>query len=519
MAEPVMLSWLDSAPVQLESATLKPHGTITFRTLAILFQALRLNAKQKIDLISTIVYNNQELVNYQVLKQCLAKHSPGGASAWHERYMHAKEEDSPYCFPRNILAEQQLADFLLNLPFPEKSRSAFVDELLPGLERRLRDHVVRQNPRSLNAQQRWQLLQTIVPADTLHSPVTAYFFSTPADAHYHRYVTDREQQSEASQPLAERPQVVALRAYLRDCGRLFQQGVLAPPACNIFHNIYSDSVESYRFLYTQRHCTRPGRICHFDGESSNHPNIGPVPMTLRDGGDGRFMTSVGWRQSMQSHLTWLQQKRHLPGTVEDKETVVESLASACLGTVLLLGRILRAGTEHHPRGWFNSGDRDKESELADLLGAMVVDLFSHSCAVERTALHSRLCEQDGGQLVRRSAREMQGWMSDDFIDHILAKKVPGWLYPDYTGKRENVLIPDSASTDICYDLDHGRPENQSHDLGLPYATTPLQGFEILIKKALAEAVLLASERTGTACQPPEHGNFKKDRRGAGLTPE
>ena len=493
MAEPVMLSFLHTTQLQLESATPKPHGATTFGTLESLFKEQQLNAKQKTDLVSTIAYNKKKLVTGELLYELLAKHSPESAAARHEQYMQRENRDNPYYIPRDIQTAQQIAHFLLNLPFPEKNRADFVEELLPGLDDSLRTHIVQQSSTTLNDEQIWELMQTIVPAATLQVPVTAYLFSTPPEAHYHRYVTDSDLQSEASQPLAERPQIQALSSYLRDYGRLFHQGVLGPPACNLFHETGIFAPNPYRFIYTSHRPTRPGRIEDFDGDSSNYPNIGPVPMSLRDGGDGRCITPVGWQQQTESSSKPLPQKLHLSGTVEKKEVVVESLASAWLGTVLLLGRILKAGTERHPDSWFNSRDPQKENELADLLGEMVVDLFSHSFAVNRTALHARLCEQNNDRrLIERCAREMQAWMSDAFIDHILAKEVPVWLYPDYSGQRESVLIPGDASSNIRYELEHGRPEGEKTDLGLPFASTPLQGIEILIKKALAESVLLGS---------------------------
>ena len=502
MAEQAMLSWLHTTPLQLESATLKPHGTMTFKSLASLFQELQLNAKQKVDLVSTLVYNNKALVESDVLKQYLAEHSPGGVAAWDRQYQQPENWDNPYCMPRNIDTEQQLAHFLHNLPFPEQNRAAFIDDLLPALGPVLRAHLIQQGSSTLSDEQHWELLRTILPAGTMHSAVTAYLFSTPADAHYHHYVSDRAPL--ASQHLAKRPQAAALRAYLRDCGRLFRQGVLGPPACNMFHNIYSDSRELYRFLYTSDNRTRPGRIRDFDGHSSNYPNIGPVPMTLRDGGDARCITPVGWRQPVQNSLASLPHTQHWPGTVEDKEAAVESLACACLGTVLLLGRILKAGTESNPESWFNSRDPKKESALADLLGDMVVDLFSHSFAIERTTLHALVCKRDKGQLIGRCAREMQAWMSDAFTDPIVAKTVPAWLYPHYTGKRDNLLICDDSAYSVYQQL-AGHP---NHDLGLRFATTPLQGFEILIKKALAESVLLASRGACASSEPLHIDNCK-----------
>ena len=87
---------------------------------------------------------------------------------------------------------------------------------------------------------------------------------------------------------------------------------------------------------------------------------------------------------------------------------------------------------------------------------------------------------------------MQAWMSTAFSDHLLAKTVPVWLYPHYTDQRANLLIPSVVTYELrqqSYTADRA-----SNDLGLFNATIPLQGIEILTKKALAEAVLLASER-------------------------
>ena len=490
MAEPVMLSWLHATPLSLESATLKPHGTTTFRTLAHLFEKLDLGAKQKSDLTRTIVFNKTALVSYDLLRKLLSRHAPDGPPTWDERNLHPK---NPYYNPSDIKTEQQLSHFLLNLPFPEQNRAAFIDDLLPHLDHRLRAHIVQQSSCTLSDEQHWQLLRATLPANVLRRPVTAYLFSTPADAHYHRYVTDSDLQSEASQALAERPQIQALRAYLRDYGRLFQQGVLGPPACNLFHRFSAWAI-AYRFLYTSTNTIRPGLIDNFDGESSDHPNIGPMPMSLRDGGDACCITPTGWRAPLQSDLTELQQQLHWPGTVKDKDSIVESLASAWLGTVLLLGRILKAPTEQSPEGWFNSRDPEKESALADLLGHMVVDLFSYSLAVDPPTLYARVCEQaEGQELVQRCAREMQTWMSTAFTDHILDKTVPAWLYPDYTGKRENLLIPKDAAIDVRNLLDRVASARNKQELGVSYAALPLQGIEILTKKALAEAVLLASE--------------------------
>ena len=492
MAEPVMLSWLDSAALQLDSATLKPHGMTTFGTLQSLFEELNLSAKQKNDLTRTIVYNKKGLLDSYALDRLLPEHTPGGALAWQELGRRPENRKSPYYDPSIMKTEQQLADFLLNLPFPEKNRAAFVDDLLPALDTTLRAHIVHKRSATLSDEQHWQLLCATLLEEELQSPVTAYLFSTPAQAHYHRYVTDSDLYSETSEALTERPQIQALRAYLCDYGRLFQHGVLGPAPCNLFHRASYGGGIDYQSLYTSSKPMRPGRVYNFDGDASDHPNIGPVPMTLRDGGDACYITPVGWRQSMQSNLT--APPLHWPGTVEKKEAVIESLASAWLGTVLLLGRTLRASTEHDPEGWFNSRDSKKEEQLADLLGDMVVDLFSHSFGVERSALHARLYERGGSQLFERCAREMQAWMSDAFIDHLLAKTVPEELYPDYTGQRENVLIPDDATALIRYEREHPGLASTKHHLGVSYAATPLQGIEILTIKALAESALLAAQR-------------------------
>ena len=503
LAEPVMLSWLSSASLQLESAMLKPHGITTFRTLESLFEKLNLSAKQKADLIRTIVYNKKQLFGAYQLQRLLPKYTLGGTQAWYKLRERPENSHSPYCDPSIIKTEQKLAELLLNLPFPTESRSAFIDELLPALDRSLHAHLVQSGSCTLSDEQHWQLLRATLPEHTLQSPVTAYLFSTPAKAHYHRYVTDSDLQSEASQALTKRPQIKALRAYLRDCGRLFQQGVLGPPACNLFHRLYDKP--DYRFLYTSNTTTRPGLIGNFDGESSDYPNIGPVPMSLRDGGDASCITPVGWRAPLQSTLAPLQQPLHWPGTVEDKERIVESLACAWLGTVLLLGRILKAPTEQSPEGWLNSRDPEKVNELATVLGDMVVDLFSHSLAVAPTTLHARLCQQGEGQeLVERCAREMQAWMSDAFTAHLLDKTVPKWLYPHYTGKRENLLIPHDAADDARGLLDRAASASNKQELGVSYAATPLQGIEILTKKALAEAVLLAAEGAPSTRQTPTH---------------
>ena len=502
MAEPVMLSWLGSAELSLESATVEPHGITTFRTLQSLLQQLHLNAKQKTDLVCTVVYKEKCLMPARQLATCLAKHSPGSAAAWHAQYCLLESRGNPYRRPCNILTAQQLADFLLNLPFGIEHREAVVDDLLPGLDRTLRRHIVHKSSATLNDEQCWQLVQTLLPADTLSSPVTAYLFSTPPEAHYHRYVTDCDLHSAASQPLAKRPQVVALRAYLRDYGRLFHQGVLGPPACNLFHNAGLFTSMLYRFIYTRNGLIRPGRICDFDGDSSNYPNIGPAPMTLRDGGDSRCITAVGEPQALYNNPTELAKQLPVGDSAEDKEPLVESLACAWLGTVLLLGRTLKACTDQSPEGWFNSCDAQKENELADLLGEMVVDLFSHSFAVDPTTLHARLCQQDDGKLIERCAREMQAWMSDAFRDHIVAKEVPVWLYPHYTGRRDNLLIPSEVTDEI---RNNPPATSKNHNLGLPYATLPLQGIEILTKKALAESVLLGSQKASATFSPLAHG--------------
>ena len=513
MAEPVMLSRLSSMPLQLESATLEPHGTTTFRTLESLFEKLHLSAKQKSDLVATIVNNKQELLDFHTVKRLLIEHTPGEPYAWYELRGRPENSNSPYFDPPVIKTEPQLADFLLNLPFPEQNRVAFINDLLPNLHDSVRARLVQQTSATLSDEQHWELLRATLPEGTLQAPVTAYLFSTPPEAHYHRYVTDSDLQSAVSQPLAKRPQTVALRAYLRDYGRLFHQGILGPVACNLFHDMCGGGT-SYRFLYAISG-VRPGVVTDFDSESTNYPNIGPVPMTLRDGGDARFLTPIGWRQDVESSLPSLQQSNPLlqqanplPGTVEDRETIVESLTNAWLGTVLLLGRTLKAPTETHPDGWFNSHDPKKESALADLLGHMVVDLFSHSLDVDRTVLHARLCKQDEGRLINRCAREMQAWLSTAFTDHVLDKTVPKWLYPDYTGKRDNLLIPERERS--CLRGQLARQGGKNHNVGLSLTSTPLQGLEILTKKALAEAVLLASQRSPGTCGAFAHPPNRKE---------
>ena len=228
MAEPVMLCWLCSTELALESATLKPHGITTFKTLVSLFEELHLSAKQKNDLTRTIAYNKQELLGRHVIERLFVRHAPCAVSASDELYERPQNSDWPYCNPPPIKTEQQLADFLLNLPFPEKNRAAFIDDQLPALDRNLRAHIVQKISATLSDEQHWQLLRATLSAQELQLPAMVYLFSTPAEAHYHRYVTDSDLQSEASQPLAERPQTEAFRAYLRDYGRLFHQGMLEP---------------------------------------------------------------------------------------------------------------------------------------------------------------------------------------------------------------------------------------------------------------------------------------------------
>ena len=102
--------------------------------------------------------------------------------------------------------------------------------------------------------------------------------------------------------------------------------------------------------------------------------------------------------------------------------------------------------------------------------------------------------------------EMQAWGSDDCIDSLLAKEVRS--APNIKGKRQGLFVYGPFHSGLRRYQEQIAQGNHAprHHLGMPYAATPLQGIEILTKKALAEAVLLATEGPSAPCQTPIHRN-------------
>ena len=505
MAEQAMLCWLhtEAAQLQLASGTVKPGGTVTGAPLEDVLCQLNLSTVQICSLVHAVVYNKKDLIKKTRVEQCLAKYTePTEGRPWsEERHEHCRSDD-PYYHPPFMRTVEQLFGFLVHLPFDAEKKADFIDDLLPNLDWSLRNALVAERPVPLNDGIRWKLLRATLADGTLQTPVTLSLFSTPAGANYHQYVTDSDQSCCASQPLAERPQLLALRAWLQDYGRLFQKGIVGPPACDMFHTWSHDDPTPYHFLYRNRagirECPRPGRVQNFNGEPTNYPNIGMQPLTLRDGGDAFFIAPCGQKESQErwtARLALQKEDVYRPPAVSNKEFVVDSLANAWLGSLLLLGRILSTPENGAPSGWLANGKSEQTTELATLLGEMAVDLFSHSFAVDRTALHTVLCERDGRRLLERCAREMQAWMTDSFIAPLFAKEVPEWLYPDYSGERQDLFVDPAISSWLDRLVQRIAQSNHSteRDLGLPYASTPLQGIEILTKKALAESVLLAAQ--------------------------
>ena len=510
MAEQAMLSWLHTqAPdLQLESCMVALCGTVTGLPLKTTLQRLNLNAAEKCALVHAIVYNKKPILDQNRVEECLARYTePTQGRPWSSERFEPCRSNDPYYHPPLFFSDKPLFDFLMKLPFSPEKRAAFIDDLLPALDRSLRNAFVAQTSQAPSDALRWELLRATLPDGTLQTPVTLSLFSTPAGANYHQYVTDSEQGSSVSVPLSERPQVLALRSWLRDYGRLFQKGILAPPACNMFHNGSYSKPRAYHFLYRNAgwQCPRPGRIERFNGESTDYPNIGPQPLTLRDGGDA-ILACPGLNPTCDAAArTQALPKEgvYRPVAARDREFAIDSLANAWLGSLLLLGRILRTPANGAPHAWLENYSSEHTAALATLVGEMAADLFSRSFAVDRTVLQSRLYERGGARLFERCAREMQAWMTDDFADSVLAKEVPEWLYPDYTGEREGLFVDEIVELEVrrvkqqAIDCNHSTERH----LGVTFSTTPLQGIEILTKKALAESILLAG--ASATCGPPK----------------
>ena len=503
MAEQAMLSCLhtEAESLQLESCTVKPCGIVTGQALQTILQRLNLNTAEKISFVHAVVYNKKYLLDPEEVRNDFRRQVESTQwQSWRQEELQRWQKGDSDCEPLHFKSVDQLFGFLVRLPFPPEKREAFIDDLLPDLDRSVRFDIVAQRPLTLNDDLRWKLLEACLPAGTLRQPVTVSLFSTPAGANYHQYVTDREQSVAASAPLSERPQVLALRSWLRDYGRLFQKGIVGPPACNMFHVWMFDNPTAYHFLYRDNagQRIRPGRVQNFDGESTNYPNIGMPPMTLRDGGDAFLIVPPSLTESNDSQASRLashEEGVYRPAVVSDPKFVVDSLADAWLGSLLLLGRILRTPENGASCPWLAHYNREQNAELATLIGDMAVDLFSYSFAVDGATLHRALCEADERCLIECCAREMQVWMTDDYVDSLVGKEVPEWLYPNYKGERQGLFVYGtfhSGLRDYQEQIAQGNHAPRHH-LGMPYAATPLQGIEILTKKALAEAVLLATE--------------------------
>ena len=279
----------------------------------------------------------------------------------------------------------------------------------------------------------------------------------PAGHNYEQYVYN----------LKSRDSVVeALGHSVEEYGTMWLKGVLGAEFCSVFHD--KNNKRDYYFLPPYFDRNNVGTVDQWAGVSTDFPNVGPAG--CRDRGDTRAVSELDTEQLF-GPLT----------ENEDHDKLLargslEALAKAAWGSILLYGRSLKET--------FRSNNAAKVAEVKKDVGEILGTLFSKAFHLPLEKCLELMNSQD---LLAQTAREMNYWMSTDYVADLRNGRIPETVYPNYKGIRDgHVLV---SAQDAFLSDDGFKGDYPSVHLGASIGRNPLMALDSMVVKMLTHGCL------------------------------
>ncbi len=198
--------------------------------------------------------------------------------------------------------------------------------------------------------------------------------------------------------------IQGLSMIARDYGRLWKRNITGPDLLSAFHDISTS--RPYHFAATLNGYDNVGTIDSWAEASTNHPNGGPWPLSMRDSADSQPLSGAS--------------------SSEKNKERISKLTNHAWGLVLLYGRSFKET--------FNHKDAQKISITGRNVKNILADLFTESFSLPRAQWLNMMEEFD---LIKQVSREMNYWMADPaaYVEDVRKGYIPETVYPDWTGSR------------------------------------------------------------------------------------